>query len=125
MSDRINARVKDLGADDFGDHAISLEHQNFALAAVIRNGLRPQSEVDFDAARIVACWNAMAGIDDPATFMDDVREILESVAEHDQMAEFCDFWPDEYFFECEGETHLTIGDIRLARALLSRMGGGE
>lgn len=36
-------------------------------------------EADGNAARFVACWNAMTGIEDPAAFMAEVREFLQRV----------------------------------------------
>lgn len=60
------------------------------------------AEARANAARIIACWNAMLGIPDPAATMKEVREVLEvahadAVRERDGLIETEAVWtvPDE------------------------------
>jgi hypothetical protein len=71
-----------------------------------------------NAERIVACVNAMAGVDDPAKFMADVQKAMRRSAEGWENAIDLGILPERY----RGGARILRQELR---ALLSRMGGGE
>ena len=69
-----------------------------------------------NAERIVACVNAMAGIDDPVEFMQQLRDVLRNLRMHAHLNRKA---------ESLATVDININLTRDAAALLSRMGGGE
>lgn len=60
--------------------AIVSECNRTIAAAHLLGGSHTEAEADANAERIIACWNAMTGIEDPAAFMAEVREFASAVA---------------------------------------------
>lgn len=54
---------------------MSERHRTIAAAHLL-GGSHTEAEADANAARIVACWNAMLNVEDPAAFMEEVRGVL-------------------------------------------------
>lgn len=76
------------------------------------------AEADANAERIVACWNAMTGIEDPAAFMDEVREVLDALEDYFDNRADADQAP--------GDTPTPNEEMRhqvAIRALLAKMEG--
>jgi hypothetical protein len=81
-------------------------------------------EMIANAARVSDCWNAMLGIEDPAALMEEVRGVLEDFCPPDQAALEKILWRDLSDDE-PGTITIKHGDIKRARALLTKIGGGE
>lgn len=73
-----------------------------------------------NAERIVACVNAMAGIDDPVTMVAEIEDVLTRVAEH--LDRYSDVNDGDYG---EPEANKEMLLLSAIKPLLSRMGGGE
>ena len=71
------AAIRGIDQDDSHRCGITVRHGELDyLVAIIENGAPGDScDTEFaNAARIVACVNALEGIDDPAAFMAEVRD---------------------------------------------------
>ena len=75
------------------------------------NDAPPREEAAANAARIVDCVNAMAGVDDPVGFMDEVRRVVQFYAN-----------PEVYRPHPHGPAFDRRDISDTAAALLSRMG---
>lgn len=71
-----------------------------------------------NAHRLAACWNAMTGIEDPAAFMEEVREVLDALEDYFDNRADADQAPGDTPTPNEEMLHqVTI------RALLAKMEG--
>jgi hypothetical protein len=106
------ALVSESGRTVAAAHLLGFAHANAA------------TEADANAQRIVDCWNAMLGIEDPAALMDEVRGVLKPFAEFVSGFDYQGNKkgvPDSFHVA----STLTVGHLRAARALLAKIGGGE
>jgi len=59
-----------------------LRPDGLAVAVALNNGNITVQQARANAARIVACWNAMRNVEDPATFMAKTYEILDRLEDY-------------------------------------------
>lgn len=130
------AEMRDLGIEPVrivgndGTMPIVLEDGDLMASVVMRRqdvkrGERhtaPDSERDANAERLVACWNAMINVKDPAAFMEEVREVLEGFCPP-KLAEIESLLWDGIDDSAHGTMTVTCGQMRRARALLAKMEG--